>query len=434
MNIALLAGTHSGCGKTSVTLALLQAIQRAGLSVASFKTGPDFLDPLWHQAVTGKASYNVDTQMVGLADSLRQLHNATADYALIEGVMGLFDGRTGVGESGSSLDLARVLGAPVLLVVDVSGMSGSVVPLVQGFCQSAKAKGVTIAGIIANRVGSAYHAELIRNFLAEYEQPPLVAWMEKNAPVLPERHLGLVMPEASDVPDFSAAFHVDLDLIDWGELSEPQQLSASERECWGSFLTPTYSGLLQGKRIAIARDAACCFIYPANVDWLRAEGAELVFFSLLAGDAIPDGSDALWLAGGYPELHTEQLSQSATWTSLRAFIEAGNPVLAECGGMMVLGQELIDIDGKAWAMAGILPFSVRMQPRLVSLGYRESASGVRGHEFHYSERFADETLPACFELERGDTGLHYKNLRAAYIHWYFPSNPEAVAQWFLKAR
>lgn len=433
MNIALLAGTHSGCGKTSVTLALLQAIQRAGLSVASFKTGPDFLDPLWHQAVTSKASYNVDTQMVGLADSLRQLHNATADYALIEGVMGLFDGRTGVGESGSSLDLARVLGAPVLLVVDVGGMSGSVVPLVQGFCQSAKAKGVTITGIIANRVGSAYHAELIRNFLAEYEQPPLVAWMEKNAPVLPERHLGLIMPEASDVPDFSAAFHVDLDLIAWGELSEPQQLSSSERECWGSFLTPTYGGLLQGKRIAIARDAACCFLYPANVDWLRAEGAELVFFSPLAGDAIPDGSDALWLAGGYPELHTEQLSQSATWVSLRAFIEAGNPVLAECGGMMLLGQELIDIEGRARAMAGIMPFSVRMQARLVSLGYRESAAGVRGHEFHYSERFADETLASCFELERGDTGLYYKNLRASYIHWYFPSNPETVAQWFLKA-
>jgi cobyrinic acid a,c-diamide synthase len=434
MNIALLAGTHSGCGKTSVMLALLQAMQNVGLSVASFKTGPDFLDPLWHQAVTGRASYNVDTQMVGLADSLRQLQTATSDYALIEGVMGLFDGRTGVGETGSSLDLARVLGASVLLLVDVSGMSGSVVPLVQGFCQSAKVKGVTIAGIVANRVGSAYHAELIKTFLAEYEQPPLVAWLEKNAPVLPERHLGLVMPTAADVPDFSAAFHVDMDVLQsvWGELCEPQQLSASEHECWGSFHTLTYGGLLQGKKIAVARDAACCFIYPANVDWLRAEGAELVFFSPLAGDAVPENSDALWLAGGYPELYAEQLSQSATWASLRSFIEADKPVLAECGGMMILGQELVDIEGRAWTMAGILPFSVRMQPRLVSLGYRELTAGARGHEFHYSERYNDEALPPCFELERGDNGVTYKNLRAAYIHWYFPSNPETVAQWFLK--
>lgn len=423
MNIALLAGTHSGCGKTSVMLALLQAMQRAGLSVASFKTGPDFLDPLWHQAVTGRASYNVDTQMVGLADSLRQLQTATSDYALIEGVMGLFDGRTGVGETGSSLDLARVLGASVLLVVDVSGMSGSVVPLVQGFCQSAKAKGVTIAGIVANRVGSAYHAELIKTFLAEYEQPPLVAWLEKNAPVLPERHLGLVMPEAADVPDFSAAFHVDMDL-----------LTTVFTEFSGDSVSALpVTGLLKGKQIAIARDAVCCFIYPANLDWLRAEGAELVFFSPLAGEPVPENSDALWLAGGYPELYAEQLSQSATWTSLQTFIETDKPVLAECGGMMVLGQELVDSEGRAWTMAGILPFSVRMQPRLVSLGYRELASGARGHEFHYSERYNDEALPTCFELERGDNGVTYKNLRAAYIHWYFPSHPETVAQWFLKA-
>ncbi len=422
MNIALLAGTHSGCGKTSVMLALLQAMQQSELTVASFKTGPDFLDPLWHQAVTGRASYNVDTQMVGVADSLRQLQKATSDYALIEGVMGLFDGRAGVGEAGSSLDLARVLGASVLLVVDVSGMSGSVVPLVQGFCQSAAAKGVTIAGIIANRVGSPYHAELIKTFLAEHGQPPLVAWLEKNAPVLPERHLGLVIPDAVAVPNFSSAFHVDIELLK----------TVFTELVTDSLPTVPATGLLKGKTIAVARDAACCFIYPANLDWLRAEGCELVFFSPLAGEPVPQGSDAVWLAGGYPELYAEQLSQSATWASLQAFIEADNPVLAECGGMMVLGQELVDIEGRAWTMAGILPFSVRMQPRLVSLGYRELVSGVRGHEFHYSERYADETLPSCFELERGDQGVAYKNLRAAYIHWYFPSDPATVAQWFLK--
>jgi cobyrinic acid a,c-diamide synthase len=420
MNIALLAGTHSGCGKTSVMLALLQAMQQANLSTASFKTGPDFLDPLWHQTVTTKASYNVDTQMVGLSDSLRQLQKATSDYALIEGVMGLFDGRTGVGEAGSSLDLAQKVGASVLLVVDVSGMSGSIVPLVQGFCQAAKAKGVTITGIVANRAGSKHHAELIKNFLAEYGQPPLVAWLEKNAPELPERHLGLTLPESATVPDFLPYFHVDIALL---------QAAFSPFNKNPISALPT-TGLLRGKIIAVARDAACCFIYPANLDYLRAEGAELVFFSPLLGDTVPSASDAVWLVGGYPELYAETLSRSATWVSLRSFIEVGKPVLAECGGMMVLGRELIDIEGKAWMMADIVPFSVRMQTRLVSLGYRESAEGVRGHEFHYSERFADESLSPCFELQHGDQGIRYRNLRASYIHWYFPSNPKLVAQWF----
>jgi cobyrinic acid a,c-diamide synthase len=422
MNTFLLAGTQSGCGKTSVMLALLQAIQYAGLTVAPFKTGPDFLDPLWHQVVTGRASYNVDTQMIGLENSRYQLqqHARDVDYALIEGVMGLFDGRSGVGEAGSSLDLARKLSVPVLLVVDVRGMSGSVVPLVQGFCSAAQAKGVTIAGIIANRVGSLHHAELIKNLLAEHGQPPLLAWLEKTAPSLPERHLGLVLPDS--VPDFLPFFHLTVDLRDWGGLCASQP-------CWGSCLTPTYVGLLRGKKIAVSRDAACCFIYPANLDWLRAEGAELQFFSPLAGDCVPLECDAVWLVGGYPELYTETLSQSVTWVSLRDFIESGKPVLAECGGMMILGQELIELDGTVWTMAGILPYSIKMQPRLVSLGYRNVAE-LRGHEFHYSERIAAEPLPSCFALERGDQGVAYKNLRASYIHWYFPSQPETVANWF----
>lgn len=423
MKIALLAGTHSGCGKTSVMLAWLQAMQQAGLNVASFKTGPDFLDPLWHEAVTGTASYNLDTQMVGLSDSVRQLQTTTADYALIEGVMGLFDGRTGVGEAGSSLDLARQLCTPVLLVVDVRGMSGSVVPLVQGFCTAAQAKGVRIAGIVANRVGSAHHAALIKGFLADYGLPPLVAWLEKNAPVLPERHLGLVLPES--VPDFLPFFHFDERLIAWGELASVASADPYEpRQGHGQ----ATCGLLQGKTIAISRDAACCFIYPANLDCLHAQGAKLVFFSPLAGDAVPD-CDALWLVGGYPEIYAEELAQSATWASLRHFIEAGYPVLAECGGMMVLGTELIDINGQAWQMAGVLPFSVIMRARLVSLGYRDLA-GLTGHEFHYSERVAHATLPSCYALDRGDKGIRYKNLRAAYIHWYFPSQAVTIARWF----
>ncbi|CAG0941312.1 partial Cobyrinate a,c-diamide synthase, partial [Candidatus Brocadiaceae bacterium] len=254
MNIALLAGTQSGCGKTSVMLALLQTLTETGVKVSSFKTGPDFLDPLWHQAVTGKPSYNLDTQMVGLENSLYQLqqHAKNADVALIEGVMGLFDGRSGVGESGSSLDLARQLNAPVWLVVDVSGMAGSIVPLVQGFCAAAQQKNVTISGIIANRVGSSYHAELIAQLLKDHQQPPLIAWLEKNAPELPERHLGLVMPES--VPNFLPHFHW-LDTAAWQEYQHTPQVNPHQQR-------------LKNKTIAVARDAAFCFIYPANIDCL----------------------------------------------------------------------------------------------------------------------------------------------------------------------
>ncbi|MFK5951071.1 MAG: cobyrinate a,c-diamide synthase, partial [Methylococcales bacterium] len=188
---------------------------------------------------------------------------------------------------------------------------------------------------------------------------------------------------------------------------------------------------LLGKKIAIAKDAACCFIYPANIDFLIEQGAELEYFSVIAGDAVPDNADAVWLPGGYPELYTEQLSVSASWDSLDTFIQAGHPVLAECGGLMPLGKQLIDSNGVAWSMAGILPYQSKMQKKLVSLGYREDISGIRGHEFHYSTRESEEQFKSCFDCSRGDKGIRYKNLRASYIHWYFASKPEVITSWFL---
>ena len=212
MKLALLAGTQSGCGKTTIMLAVLQYLKAQQHNIVSFKSGPDFLDPLWHQVVTGKISYNLDTRMVGVPLCERLLANqaAAADIAVIEGVMGLFDGRSGVGGSGSSAELANVLQVPVFLVVDAKGMSGSIVPLVKGFAEYAENMGVGIAGIIANRVGSPHHASLLREVLHEHRQPPLIAWMEKNAPVLPERHLGLVQPAEVELPDFLPFFHIEV--------------------------------------------------------------------------------------------------------------------------------------------------------------------------------------------------------------------------------
>jgi len=421
MKIALLAGTQSGCGKTTIMLALLQYLKKHNHRITAFKAGPDFLDPMWHQLITGRVSYNLDTRMVGLEQSrliINKQHKQT-DLALIEGVMGLFDGRTGVGLDGSSASLAKGLDCPVILVVNAKGISGSIVPLVSGYCDYAQKMGVTISGIIANQVGSSHHAGLLKNFLQDYNMPPLLAWMEKEVSALPERHLGLVMPEEVEAPDFQSSFHV-----------ESQALSAAFTDWIAAdetfFNQPK---LLSGKKIAIAKDAACCFIYPANIDWLCEQGAEIQYFSVVNGDAVPQDADAVWLPGGYPELYAQQLSVSSSWTSLNQFIQAGYPVLAECGGSMLLGKQLIDHDGTAWSMAATLPYSSKMQGKLASLGYREEASGMKGHEFHYSVRECEADLQACFDCSRGDRGIRYKNLRVSYIHWYFSSAPDVMATW-----
>lgn len=420
MKIALLAGTHSGCGKTTVMLSLLQYLNLKSLNPRAFKVGPDFLDPLWHTAITGKPSYNLDTQMVGIDESRRLLNRwaETEHYCLIEGVMGMFDGRDGVGQAGSSVDLAAQLAAPVLLVVDAKGMSGSIVPLVSGFCDFARQCGATIAGVIANRLGSEYHAQLLRDALAEYGLPPLVAWLRKDAPCLEEQHLGLKIPDAAAVPDFQEALHVDATLLE-AVFSDYQSVQIESAVVAG----------LHDKTIAIAKDQACCFIYPANVDWLTEQGAKLAWFSPLAGESVPD-ADALWLPGGYPELHAQQLAESASLASIKTFIEAGKPVLAECGGAMLLGKSLIDQQGNSWPMANVLPFSSKMQTKLASLGYRQESSGMRGHEFHFSIRESDDSLTPCFDCQVGDKGVRYKKLRASYIHWYFASAPAVVIEWF----
>ena len=422
MRSFLLAGTQSGCGKTSVTLALLQYLKHEKNEVACFKAGPDFLDPLWHQAIKGKVSLNLDTRMIGEAESRTLFTQSTsASYALVEGVMGMFDGRSGVGESGSSAHLAKTLAIPVVLIVDAKGMAGSIVPLVSGFVQQADKMGVTISAVIANRVGSEHHASLLKDFLTDFDLPPLVAWMSKQAPILPERHLGLVRPDESEIPDFLPALHVEKEVLAsvWGDVdsASPSENSASDR--------------LKGQKIAIAYDDASCFCYQENMNWLESEGAEIVFFSPLAGELIADDVTALWLPGGYPELYAESLSNSKSLESIQQFVEQGKPVLAECGGLMLLGASLQDKAGTVWPMANILPFTTRMQDKLASLGYREDASGVRGHEFHHSvrENMTDD-MEVAFSLERGDKGIQYNGLRASYVHWYFASAPEVVATWF----
>ncbi|MFC1536381.1 cobyrinate a,c-diamide synthase [Pseudomonadota bacterium] len=413
----IVSATHSGAGKTTITLALMQALKARGMAFSPYKAGPDFIDPMWHRAVTAKTSYNLEPYMMPIAH-IQKLLNRADSMPIIEGVGGLYCG----GGKSDTANLAMKLSLPVLFVVDAAGMAGSIAPLMAGF--SGFNSDVHIAGVIANRVGSARHALMIKEALEADNLPPLLGWLESDdACQLPERHLGLHLPYEEDIPDFSSALHLE-DAF-W------QRLRVGNRT--PSEATVEQGELLQNRQIAIARDDAFCFIYPANIEWIMAQGGKPVFFSPLAGEAVPEGADALWLPGGYPELHAEALSAQG-FDLICMFIESGRPVLAECGGMMILGEALVGKQGECWPMAGLLPFKVVMQKKLAGLGYRRSDAGsvhpLSGHEFHYSAREMHEELPAAFDVEQGDAGISYKQLRASYCHWYFPSSPKRAARLF----
>jgi cobyrinic acid a,c-diamide synthase len=422
--VVLISAVASGQGKTTVTAALARKLAGQGLRVRVFKTGPDFLDPMMLARASGMPVYNLDLWMVGLDRSRALLAQAAAeaDVILIEGVMGLYDGTP------SSADLARAFGVPVIAVLDASAMAQTAGALALGLRDYGP---VELAGVIANRVASAGHAKMVAGAMREV---PLLATLHKQQQSLPERHLGLVLPNEIDAID------VLLDQL-------AQQLAVNE-DAWNA-LPPIHvaaadaieppAAALSGKTIAIANDAAFAFIYPANLECLRALGATLIFFSPLANDPVPAEADAVYLPGGYPELHACTLSQALRWqASMRAVHAAGMPILAECGGMMALAQSLVDLGGTAWPMVGLLPGQVLMQTRLSALGPQEWATplgGLRGHAFHYS-RFETSMTPLATTRKHpsGDGGeAIYRRgaLTASYFHAYFPTCAAAVAKLFL---
>jgi cobyrinic acid a,c-diamide synthase len=419
----LVSAIASGQGKTTVTAALVRKLIRQGLRVRVFKTGPDFLDPMMLERACGAPVQTLDLWMVGLdrCRSLLAQAAAQADVILIEGVMGLYDGTP------SSADLARAFGVPVLAVLDASAMAQTAGALVAGLRDYGP---VDLAGVIANRVGSAGHARMIADAMRDV---PLLATLPGHQEALPERHLGLVQPDEIDAIDAlldRLAEQLVFDEDAWNALpaagftcEEPQPVAP----------------LLNRKRIAIARDAAFAFLYPANLDCLRELGAELTFFSPLANQPVPPQADALYLPGGYPELHAQRLSQAESWqVSLRAAHAAGLPIFAECGGMMALAESLTDLDGNTWPMAGLLAGQVLMQTRLAAIGSQQWTmphGELRGHAFHYS-RLETALAPSARTTRHpsGDAGeaIYCSGaLTASYFHAYFPSCPQAVADLFL---
>lgn len=424
--IFLVAAIASGQGKTTVTAALARRLRRMGHSVRVFKCGPDFIDPMLLERASGAVVHSLDLWMVGLEGCRQRLAAAArdADVVLIEGVMGLYDGTP------SAADLARALDLRVLAVIDAAAMAQTAGAVVMGMRDYGP---VQLAGVIANRVGSARHAEMVREALRDI---PLLATLPKQTRRLPERHLGLVVP--NEVDDIDAilddlADQLQLDEAAWNALA-PRVLDTPLPE------VPT-PPLLARKTVAVARDAAFCFIYPANLDTLEALGARLIFFSPLADEPVPPNADAVYLPGGYPELHGATLARAGRWqASIRAAHAAGVTILAECGGMMAVSEAIVDKAGHSWPMPALLPGRVQMQTRLAGLGpqaLQTAAGELRGHTFHYS-RLETAVAPVGWTVKHpagvpGEAVYRVGSLTASYFHGFFASNPQATASLLLGA-
>lgn len=435
----LIAAPASGQGKTTVTCALARLHTRQGRKVRVFKCGPDFLDPLWLQLASGAPVYQLDLWMTGAADCAQRLHAAAqdADLIIVEGVMGLFDGEP------SAADLAQHFGLPVLAVIDASAMAGTFGALAWGL-QTYRAD-TRFAGVIANRVASAGHADMLETSLRDPQQW-MGAMMRHEQFNLPERHLGLVV--ASELADATLRLDAMADALGVTQLG---QMDAADLQAWSVefALAPAKTpgehaqpDALKGVTIAVARDAAFCFLYAANIDCLKGMGASITYFSPLADEALPT-CDALWLPGGYPELHADALAaNSCMKAAIAAHGAAGKPVWAECGGMMALFDVLTTVDGEAHAMWGVLPGSVQVQKRLAALGPQQMDTPLgtlRGHTFHYSTcetplKASTRTRAAPGRKLRGEGEALYvsRSVKASYFHAWFPSCPGAAAALFLK--
>jgi len=437
----VVAGAMSGVGKTTLTLGLIAAWRRRGLTVQPFKVGPDFIDPGHHSQAAGRASFTLDGWMLPREENLNIFRRwaAGAQVAVVEGVMGLFDGYEGASEAGSTAQMAKWLGLPVILVVDARALARSAAALVHGFASFDP--DLKLAGVIFNRVGSAAHLNSLRQAMAAVPQVPCFGGLPREEALrIPERHLGLTTAEDHPLsPDYLARLadlveaHLDLEAL-WAALPE---LSLPP--------VPEEAKPAPVVRLGVARDRAFCFYYPDNLEWLARSGAELVPFSPLTDPGLPPEVHGLYFGGGYPELAARELAANGPFLAdLRARVAAGLPVYAECGGLMYLGEALRDLAGELHPMAGILPLRFQMLPRLQALGYREvtltadtllgpAGTTLRGHEFHYSEITGEAGALARVYLltpRRGGEavreGYSTEKVLASYVHLHFGSCPQAA--------
>ena len=424
----IIAAPGSGSGKTTLTLALLRGLREAGIAVASAKVGPDYIDPAYHAAASGRTCHNLDTWSMSdrtlsvlIADLQRD-----ASAIVVEGVMGLFDGAPD--GRGSAADLSRRTSWPVVLVVDASGMAASVAALVHGFVSYDP--GVEVAGVIFNRTGSKRHGDLLRRAMQPLGIPVLGCVTRSECLELPDRHLGLV--QAREHPDLEGFLAGAAEQI--SREVDTEALLAAAKPASFERLEDAHGLPILGQRTAVARDDAFAFCYPYVLDAWRRAGCELSFFSPLNDEPPNEDADAVYLPGGYPELHAARLADAGRFkTALRRCAERGAVVYGECGGYMVLGERLVDGAGVSHRMAGLLPVETSFESPRLNLGYREVAlvgGGVfggkgtrfRGHEFHFASVLAQSPATPLFrafnaELEPlGDAGLQVGNVMGSFVH------------------
>ncbi|MBW2042717.1 MAG: cobyrinate a,c-diamide synthase [Deltaproteobacteria bacterium] len=441
----VIAGTHSGCGKTTIALGIMSALRRRQLRVAPFKVGPDFIDPGFHAFAAGSQSRNLDGWMLSESynKSLFAHCNRTADVAVVEGVMGLFDGYDGRSEAGSTAQMAKWLGLPVLLCVDARSMARSAAALVQGFERFDP--DLSFAGVVFNNLGSRKHLEYLLEAVKDKVAMPCIGGLMREEGIrLNARHLGLVTLEDAALTEEGIRRMADtvegsLDLD--GLLRRLPDIQKGE--------TSFFPAVVEKKRvrIGVARDRAFCFYYPDNLKLLEGFGAELVTFSPIRDSVLPEDIAGVYLGGGYPELAADALSRNQTLKDqLRRMSLDGMPIYGECGGFMYLCREIVDFDGTSHAMVGCFPFRARMHGRLRSLGYRKielihdtviGPAGLcaKGHEFHYSDISKAAPFPEGRKAFRvfsragateSRSGFQVNRTLGSYIHLHFGSRPEAA--------
>ena len=443
----VIAAPHSHSGKTTVTLALLAALRQRGLRVAPFKVGPDYIDPQLHRQAAGSSSYNLDTYLVPAG----QVHDTfcrvahDADIAIIEGVMGLFDGSSPTSRSGSTAEVAALLQAPIVLVIDASGMAASVGALIHGF--HTYDPEVRVAGVMLNRLGSAGHMRYLVPAIAR-EGVEILGYLPRDVTLtIPERHLGL-LPTAEEDRVTPLLGHLTTLANRYVDLDRVLQLAHT-----APALTPGALSLQRPAeavmRVAWAHDAAFHFSYQENRDLLAAAGADIVPFSPLHDDALPANIDAVWLGGGFPELFAAQLAaNTAMLTAVREQAARGLPIYAECGGFMYLCEWLVDQHGQRCLQVGLIPGGTRMTERLQQFGYAEATflqdtplgpagTTVRGHRFHYSVYEPGSPPSECaYRVTRTTTGevhlegFRTQNVLATYLHIHLGSHPQ-MARYFV---
>jgi len=440
----VVAATKSGSGKTTVTLGLLSTLAKRGHSVASFKVGPDFIDPGHHSKITGGTCRNLDGWMLSKETNLDCFHSnaSKADIAVVEGVMGLFDGYDGKSEAGSTAQMAKWLDLPVLLIVDAKSMARSAAALVQGFENFDPE--LKFAGAVFNNIGSPGHLEYLKEALENTVKMPCLGGIVNHPGVsIPERHLGLYTQE--DHPMSNETKSRLVSLIEESIDIEPLIHSLPEVQIPALARTSESKSIEKRVRIGVAKDNAFCFYYEDNFDLLIENGADLIFFSPSKDEKLPEDIDGLYFGGGYPELFAKRLSDNRTIREqIREQGDKGLPVYGECGGFMYLSEALVDTDGKRFPMVGIFPLETRMHPRLKSLGYREitllndtvignRGLKIRGHEFHYSELCSNpDGIKTAYGvstragLKRETEGFQIDQCLGSYIHLHFGSCPEAA--------